>query len=235
MPRVVRDVSNRYEGRTIVMTQEVVMPEGALNEAQLNPPDPGVQAGLESVDVRVSDGVATITWTFRTMFDAGGEAGGGGNDSQGNAAYYELDGSTSQEPIASHPNYPELFTKYGLEERDGEPVWRMEDPDGTSGGGGLTTPEGKTLSPMFGVKDYFAANGVYKETRYYRGLGAIPNDLVSKCGKIDDPASLDASGVKGRWLRCGASVRQMGDSYQVTTMWMASQSATNLWKKEIYG
>jgi hypothetical protein len=30
-------------------------------------------------------------------------------------------------------------------------------------------------------------------------------------------------------------MRQMGDAFQVTISWMASQSDKNLWKSEIYG
>jgi hypothetical protein len=48
--------------------------------------------------------------------------------------------------------------------------------------------------------------------------------LVSKVGKIDEPIGLSNNGLTGRWLRVGASIRQMGDAFQVTISWLASQS-----------
>jgi hypothetical protein len=234
VPYTVKDVSNLYDGRTIVMKQLVPTDgSGAIGLSQLTPPDPGVPCGIDSINVSVEDGVAAIEWTFRTQFDddSGGDGGGGG----GTSPVYELEGSTSQEPITSHPNYADLFNKYNGKEQDGSVVWGMKDPDGGAGATGLASGGGEALSPMYGVTDYMAANAVYKVTEFYRTISAIPGDLVSMCGKINDAEGLDASGVAGRWLRSGASVRQMGDSFQVTKMWMASQSEKNLWKDEIYG
>lgn len=232
VPYIVSDVDNLYDGRTITMKKQSVIPStGTFSISEMSPPDPGIVCGLDSIDVSVEDGIAEITWVFRTQFDNAGGGGGGGGGTQ---AEYELTCSTSQEPITSHPKYEQIYNKYALGEENGEPIWMMNDPDSQGSGGGLTTSSGNVLSPLYGVKDYLAANGVYKETKYYRGRGAVPTDLISKCGKIEDPPSLANSGVAGRWLRCGAQIRQMGDSYQVTTMWMASQSDKNLWKKEIY-
>lgn len=208
---------------------------GKLSASALNPPNPGIACGLDSVNVSVDGGVAEITWTFRTKFDDEGGAGGGSSGNNGTKNEYELAGSTSQEPITSHPKYEQLYNRYAYGEKDGEPLWLLKDPDGQGASTGLSTGGGQQLSPLYGVTDYLAANAVYKEVEYFRGRGSIPGDLISKCGKIDDPPSLKNSGKPGRWLRCGASIRQMGDSYQVTTMWMASQSDQNLWKSEIYG
>ena len=230
-PYRVADINNLYDGRTIVWRRQVVL-RGPLPASALNPPSPGVPCGLDSVNVSVDGGVAEITWTFRTQFDSGSSGGSGGG---GNQNEYELAGSTSQEPITSHPKYEQLYNKYAYGEKDGEPLWLLKDPDGGAGSTGLSTGGGTELSPLFGVKDYLAANAVYKEVKYYRGRSSIPGDIISRCGKIDDPPSLGGSGRLGRWLRCGASIRQMGDSFQVTTMWMASQSSKNLWKAEIYG
>ena len=185
---------------------------------------PREQGGLDSINVSVDDGVADITWTFRSQHEGGGSQ----------KDEFELSGSVSQEPITSHPKYEMLFDKYAYAEEDGEPQWFEKDPEVSSGNGLTREKEKSTLSPLYGVRDYMAANSVYKEIKYYRGRASVPADLISKCGKIDDPSSLRGS-KPGRWLRCGAGVRQMGDSYQVTTMWMASQSESNLWKPEIYG
>lgn len=234
VPYIISDISNRHEGRTITMRKQSVVTGDTFSIGELDPPNPGVACGLDSINVSFEGGVAEITWVFRTQFEDPGGGGGGGSGNATNPEY-ELTCSTSQEPITSHPSYEALYNKYALGgEENGEPIWAMNDPDGNSGSTGLSTSGGSQLSPLYGVTDYLAANGVYKETVYYRGKGAIPGDLISKCGKIDDPASLGGSGSAGRWLRCGAQIRQMGDSYQVTTMWMASQSTKNLWKKEIY-
>lgn len=235
---VISDVNNRYEGRTILMRRQMAIPaNGIFSISDMNPPTPPVACGLDSINVTVDDGVAQITWTFRTQFDdtESTEEQRTPTPGGGTAPEYELTGSTSQEPITSHPKYSKLYERYAIGEEDGLPVWRMTDPDGESGSTGLTTSGGSQLNPLYGVTDYFAANAVYKETRFYRGKSSIPGDLISKCGKIDTPESLSSAGEDGRWLRCGAQIRQMGDSYQVTTMWMASQSSENLWKPEIYG
>ena len=237
IPYRVSDLNSLTEGRTIVWRQQVVMPpSGTLSAEALRPPNPGIPCGLDWVNVQVDGGVAEITWTFRTRFDDSEKDRKEPNPGRPQNEY-ELAGSTSQEPITSHPKYEQLFNKYAMPggEKDGEPEWLLRDPDGQAASTGLSTGGGQMLSPLYGTRDYLAANAVYKEVEYYRGRGSIPGDLISKCGKIDDPPSLQSSGVPGRWLRCGASIRQMGDSYQVTTMWMASQSATNLWKEEIYG
>jgi hypothetical protein len=225
---LVSDVSNLYDGRTIIWRQQKVLGTSGLSVSDLNPPNPGA-GGLDSIDVSVDGGVAEITWTFRSAFAEGQGQGSGSAKNE-----YELAGSTSQEPITSHPKYPELFEKYAFAEEDGEPQWFIKDPDG-GGGGGLEKADKSQVSPLYGVRDFMAANAIYKEIAYYKGRKAVPGDLVSKCGKIDDPPNLQSSGSAGRWLRCGASIRQMGDSFQVTTMWMASQSAENLWRSEIYG
>jgi len=219
-------------GRTIVWRkQKVLGASGKVAASDLQPPNPGVPCGLVSINVQCDDGVADITWTFRAEFSDG--------EDQNPRTTYELQGSTSQEPITSHPKYDQLYAKYAITERNGEPVWMEKDPDGTSQATGLTR-DGVVvsgISPLYGVRDYLAAQGVYRRTQYYTSRGAIPSDLVSKVGKIDEPIGLSNNGVTGRWLRVGASIRQMGDAFQVTISWMASQSdqPEGLWKKEIYG
>jgi hypothetical protein len=234
-PVRISDVSNLYEGRTIVYRQQVPMPAGQLSMQALSAMN--VNAGLDSIEVNAEDGVATIIWTYRTEFDSGGGGGGGGPSTGGQSKEYELTGSVSQEPITSHPKYQKLYDTYAYNEEDGLPLWYENDPIGgsSSGNGFSKGKQDSEISPMYGVKDYLAANAVYKEVEYYKGKSGIPGGLVSQCGKIDTPGSLGANGKPGRWLRCGGTVRQMGDSYQVSTMWMASQSETNLWKPEIYG
>jgi len=233
---LVSDDSDIDNGRTIVWRKQKVLVSGAkITAADLTPPNPLVPCGLASVSVQCDGGVADITWTFRAEFSQGDQKGPN-NDA---TTTYELQGSTSQEPITSHPKYDELYTKYAITERSGEPVWMEKDPDGTSQGTGLSK-DGvvvSNISPLYGVRDYLAAQGVYRYTKFYTSRGAIPTDLVSKVGKIDEPVGLSNNGTAGRWMRAGASIRQMGDAFQVTISWMASQSdqPQGLWKKEIYG
>lgn len=220
-------------GRTIVWRkQKVLGASGKVAVSDLQPPNPGVPCGLAAINVQCDDGVADITWTFRAEFSDG-------EDPQNPRTTYELQGSTSQEPITSHPKYDQLYAKYAITERNGEPLWIEKDPDGKSQTTGLTR-DGVVvsgISPLYGVRDYLAAQGVYRYTKFYTSRGAIPADLVSKVGKIDEPIGLTNNGVTGRWLRVGASIRQMGDAFQVTISWLASQSdqPEGLWKKEIYG
>lgn len=222
---MISDDADLANGRTIAWRKQKVMPTNMkLVEADLNPPDPGVPCGLVSISVQCEGGVADIVWTFR---------------SEWGYPTYELQGSTSQEPITSHRKYEQLYEKYAVTERGGEPVWMEKDPDGTSGTTGLSKDGTvvSNISPLYGVRDYLAAAAVYRYTKYYQTRGDIPQDLVSKVGKIDTPTDLANPGVSGRWLRVGANIRQTGDAFQVTISWMASQSELpeGLWKSEIYG
>ena len=234
---LVSDDADIDNGRTIVWRKYKVLTANSgvvkITVADLAPPDPLVPCGLASINVQCDDGVAEITWTFRKEWDGGGGVGA----TSVPQTTYELQGSTAQEPITSHPKYKDLYEKYAITERDGEPVWMEKDPDGTSQATGLSTSGAviSGVSPLYGVRDYIAAQAVYRYTKYYTSRGGIPSDLVSKVGKIDTPTGLAAAGATGRWLRCGVSMRQMGDAFQVTISWMASQSSTNLWKAEIYG
>ena len=239
-PYLYSDDSDIYNGRTIVWKKiKVLAKEGGsfekVTSGDLNKvPAPGAPCGLVGINVQCEDGVAEITWTFRAEWADGGSSG-----TEGSTKIYDLQGSTSQEPITSHPRYKEIYEKYAITERDGEPVWMEKDPDNKSGTTGLSSA-GETvtnMSPLYGVKDYLAANAVYRLTKYYKGRGQIPALLIKKVGKIDTPEGLTDPGPAGRWLRSGVSMRQMGDAFQVTISWMASQSSKpeGLWKKEIYG
>jgi hypothetical protein len=216
------DIDN---GRTIVWRKQKVLGANVkITATDLDPPNPGVPCGLVSVGVQCDGGVADIIWTFRSEW---------GKPS------YELQGSTGQEPITSHQKYAQLYEKYAVTERGGEPIWMEKDPDGKSQGTGLSK-DGvvvSNISPLYGVRDYLAAQAVYRYTEFYTDRVSIPQDLVSKVGKIDTPKELKNPGPDGRWLRCGASIRQTGDAFQVTISWMCSQSSKpeGLWKSEIYG
>jgi hypothetical protein len=237
---LVSDEMDWDNGRTIVWRkQKVLVANGKITSADLQPPDPLTPCGLTSINVQCDDGVADITWTFRAEFNNAESVNGnyGAPTGQNATTIYELQGSTSQEPITSHPKYEDLLEKYAITERHGEPVWMEKDPDGKSQRTALSKDGTvvSNISPLYGVRDYLAAQGVYRLTKYYTTRGAIPSDLVSNVGKIDEPEGLANNGTAGRWLRVGASMRQMGDAFQVTISWMASQSDKNLWKSEIYG
>lgn len=235
---LVSDDSDIADGRTIVWRkQKILGSPPKIVEADLYPPNPGVPCGLVSILAQCDDGVATITWTFRREFGVGVDSASG-TAAGGADTTYELQGSTAQEPITSHPKYKDIYEKYAITERDGEPVFMEKDPDGKSAATGLSK-DGvviSNISPLYGVRDYLAAQAVYRYTKYYATRGGIPEDLVRKVGKIDTPTGLNGL-TPNRWLRVGASMRQMGDAFQVTISWMASQSdlPEGAWKKEIYG
>ncbi|NBQ47245.1 MAG: hypothetical protein EBU33_02160 [Sphingobacteriia bacterium] len=215
-------------GTTAVWKKYKVMDTERIELADMQAPNPGFPCGLTSVQVACNDGIAEITWTFRAEFT---------DDSR---SVYELQGSTSQTPITSHPKYQMLHDKYARGERDGEPVWVENDPDGNSGLTGLSSAGAvvSNMSPLYGVTEYLAASSVYNYTKFYTSRSSIPQDLVSRVGKIDAaPTGLGSPGPAGRWLRSGATVRQMGDAFQVTISWMSSQSSApnGLWKTELYG
>jgi hypothetical protein len=225
--------SDLENGTTAVWKKYTVMKDGRITLEDMRSPNPGFACGLTSVRVSCNDGIAEITWTFRSEFDKG-EGEGDRQD------VYELQSSTSQTPITSHPKYQQLYEKYARREADGEPVWVENDPDNNSGLTGLSSGGSviSNISPLYGVKEYLAAHSVYNYTTYYTSRSSIPSDLVSNVGKIDPaPTGLGSPGRAGRWLCSGATIRQMGDAFQVTVSWMSSQSGdeTGLWKKELYG
>lgn len=229
---VISDRSDLRRGRTIVMMKHKVL-NGPLGLGDLFPPRPPIPAGLTSVNVQCEGGVARIEWTFQCEYAAEGE-----RDAD-KARVYELEGSLSQEPITSHVRYADLLAQYGAGERDGEPVWLEKDPSGQSGVTGLSTSGSSVsnISPLYGVKQFLMPNAVYRFTKFYRTRGEIPSDLISNVGKIDEPEGLSESEPRGRFLKVGAEMQQMGDAYRVTEQWMASQSSlpNGLWREEIYG
>ena len=230
--------SDLENGTTAVWKKYKVMSEGRITSEDMRSPNPGFACGLSSVRVSCDDGIAEIIWTFRSEFNKDGDDKDDQQDDQQNV--YELQSSTSQTPITSHPKYQQLYEKYARGERDEGPVWVENDPDNNSGLTGLSSGGSvvSNMSPLYGVKEYLAAHSVYNYTTYYTSRSSIPSDLVSNVGKIDPaPTGLGSPGRSGRWLCSGATIRQMGDAFQVTVSWMSSQSGdeTGLWKKELYG
>lgn len=225
----VSDESDEDNGRTIVWRKHFisdVVPD-------LLPPDPGVPCGLTSIAVDFEGGVATVTWTFRAEWNSEDEP------PDDRATLYELDGSTSVEPIASHPNIANIVKKYarGLKD-DGEIDWLLKNPDNAVASSvGLPGPDASgastDINPFYGVRDYLKASASFKQTKYYGARGAIPGNVVSDVARISTPTGL-AGADAGKWLCAGAQLRQMGDAYQVGRVWLAASGGA-VWNPVIYG
>ena len=229
-PYLVSDESDENSGRTIVWRQDVISDV----VPPLRPPDPGVNCGLTSIAVDFDGGVASITWTFQAQWSPGGEP----PPQDDRATLYELEGATSVEPIATHPNILNIVKKYarGLKD-DGDVDWLLKNPDNTvASSSSLPGPDASSVStdvnPLYGVQDYLKASATFKETRYYGSRGAVPGVVVSDVGRISNPTGLSGADA-GKWLCAGAQMRQIGDSYQVGRVWLAA--TTGVWNPVIYG
>jgi hypothetical protein len=171
-PYLVSDESDENSGRTIIWRQDVISDV----VPPLRPPDPGVNCGLTSIAVDFDGGVASITWTFQAQWSPGGDP----PPQDDRATLYELEGATSVEPIATHPNILNIVKKYarGLKD-DGDVDWLLKNPDNTvASSSSLPGPDASSVStdvnPLYGVQDYLKASATFKETRYYGSRGAVP-------------------------------------------------------------
>jgi hypothetical protein len=229
-PYLVSDESDENSGRTIIWRQDVISDV----VPPLKPPNPGVNCGLTSIAVDFDGGVASITWTFQAKW--GDESEPPPPDDR--TTLYELDGATSVEPIATHPNILNIVKKYarGLKD-DGEVDWLLKNPDNAvASNSSLPGPEATEMAtdvnPLYGVRDYLKASATFKQTRYYGSRGAVPAAVVGEVGRISNPTGLSGADP-GKWLCAGAQMRQMGDSYQVGRVWLAA--TTGVWNPVIYG
>lgn len=174
----------------------------------------------------------------------------GGSETSNNATYgdedstvWSLDFEMSEEPIASHPNWPRIKDAYGAKNTAGDPLYDedwsfpVELPAGSSASSGLSgrTKSGGQKNPMYGVKTYIVMNCLVSVSYTKKTL---PRKVVSTVGKLfgDIPGapnefnSLDKG--KRNWMKLPPQISKRGNTWQITESWRLSENYA--WPKEVY-
>jgi hypothetical protein len=184
----------------------------------LNPPNPGIRAGLTSIDVNNEDGLTTVVWTFE-------------GEPETRDGYLELEGSTSTEPITMHPDIERIAKKYARGMKDGEVDWKLKAPGGGSTGLSVDS-SGRAINPFYGVTDFLRATATATWTQWYSSRGAIPGSVANGVAKISQPEGLSGA-ESGQWLCIGARIQQVGSAFRVSRSWMAA-AGRGKWNSRLY-
>ena len=143
-----------------------------------------------------------------------------------NVDYYEVECTTGEEPIESHPRIEKLMQIYGGEEKDGRVTFPAT----------ITDSSGKTVqNALFGASVYYVAGIVW--TRQWLSV-SLPERIVKAVGKIDEPPNppgreLPALPGKRNWLKMRGIARWRGNVWHVTEGWMLSDEGG--WNNDVYG
>lgn len=161
---------------------------------------------LERSTIGIEDGIA---------FAEGEYAGLTGGDP---SPVYELDVSSSEEPIECHPNFSNFATDANGATYDSttgdfvgftkRPLYDPSNPDYS-----VTNPE------WVGVRSFLSAGAVWREVR----ISKTNSVSISTVGHIASPAGSPPSPGSGRtWLYSGASMQQRGNVYTIRREWRLS-------------
>lgn len=188
--------------------------------------------GLPITD-RQADEWTVGTWTLTLVYE--GQDGPGDADlSDANKLEVELDGSMSQDPIKSHPNFDVLKTKYGWSTEKEEFSETM--PTTTGGTTTATSKDNKAKpNPLHGVDSYLCVGAIFRVTLT---SNYVPGSVLSAIGTvIARPPGWEYLGValpSGRnWLVLAPKVRRVGNTSTSTLEFMLS--GPNGWVKDVYG
>lgn len=169
-----------------------------------------------------------------------------------NDPVYSVSGSTSTEPIETHPKFKEFagkwydqstwvngakFIKLGKEDAGkflgfSQP---KQDEDELAGAEGDSDPE--ESNPKAGVKSYLEGGMIFRIVTTSTSDDGGPEAAdMQKLGKIDEPDEVDTFvevDEKRNWLLITCSIEQVGDGSKVTREWKLS--GRNGWDEDIYG
>jgi hypothetical protein len=170
------------------------------------------------------------------------------------SARYSVKGSTSNEPIESHPNFSTFAGKW-----DDQATWvngatfikkgqkdegkflgfkpPSSDGSGGSGGGGSGGSGAGTGNSKAGTKSYLGGGMIFRQTKTYGRTtsGDSVAAQLAKLGKVDEPPRVSSfvEVPEGRdWLLITCSVDQAGEGIKVTREWRLS--GRNGWDQDIY-
>lgn len=138
---------------------------------------------------------------------------------------YSMDGSTSKEPIETHPDFVEkIGGKPGAEKNSA-----VFDGDGKFKG--FKQVHNGSANPKAGVKSYLVPQVTYTQEKYLLAT----TSLLGSLGKIDTPPSSNVRPSVGSrtWLMIGASASQVGNGIKLKRKWKLS--GPRAWDEDIYG
>ncbi len=128
-----------------------------------------------------------------------------------------LEGSDSEEPIETHPNFQELYTKYkGVRDAQG----RFQNFKY-----GVINVDGQQIfNPLYGVDHFLTLGLIWTRTRVVQ---ALPTNVISRVDSIDFPQGFGAMQppqLKGKrnWLKLAPAAQQRSNYIQLSERWMAS-------------
>lgn len=136
---------------------------------------------------------------------------------------FELDGSTSEEPIETLPDFQALAKKYKA----------VMDGDKLEGWSQTVTIDGKAVkNPLLGVTAYLATGAVWRRSF---GTPDFPDGLLKELGCIYTPTGAKSPPAlpEGRtWLKRSLKAVWRGNIWQVTEEGLASGPGG--WNRDIY-
>lgn len=171
--------------------------------------------------VQEEGGVAKIESTYEGI-----SPGEGGDNFQLPAPEYELNTSTTQEPIETLKALASLTANERQQVDDAISGTITVDPSSFS--------DTQTILydyKLKGVSSYFVPSMTY--TKSYASFTRPSGASITKVGKIDLPSGAPTLAAGRNWLKLGTTYRQAGGYFQIQESWMAS--GDNGWDSDIYG
>lgn len=160
---------------------------------------------------------------------------GGFNFDSTEAETYELEGSTSEDPIESHPDFEALVKKYpAIFDEDGRFLGfaRRFATNQTQAQTNELKNDGRK-NPLYGVQAYLVGGCIWRRTYLAQ---SFPAGLLRNLGKIDTPKGsgfMQPPELPGRrnWIKIRAAARWRG-VWEIVEEWLLS--GPNGWIPEIY-
>jgi hypothetical protein len=191
------------------------------------------------------------TWTRNIAGDVGGydvnaTIEGHQTPDDANGVEYSLEGTTSDDPIESHPDYQDLLTIYGgTEGADGKAKWDKILPDGSDAQSfeyvvpGFESFTHSSLevagttsrrNPMHGVESYLVPGLTWTRKSVTR---ILHEGLIRSLGTIDTPPGHppELSGNRN-WLKIRIRGTFRGNIWQIEESWLLS--GPDGWVPEMY-
>lgn len=141
---------------------------------------------------------------------------------------YELDVSTAEEPIATHPDF-ETFAGTAAAPLNGAVFIDPETGKPTTDNAKGVFREFSMSGDKAGVEGYLSPGASWSEISFSSTRPSGMGDI----GEIDEPAGSEPSFGSGRnWIYSGANYRRRGNIYEVRKTWLLS--GRNGWDADIY-
>ena len=162
---------------------------------------------IPCVGVRVIQGQGRHTF----VYTHDGKTEGSAPDT----AVCELEGTDSDQPIETHPQFLDLIKKYG----------KVTNADGTFAGFPQTMPgDSKTKNPLYGVESYLSIGWVW--TKSFTSI-TLPADAYRNCGCIEQPEGADGqeppelANVRN-WIKIAPRCSWRGNIWSIQKRWQAA-------------